>query len=82
MDGTLWTLCVRYISVCLGCIVRINPLYRLTGSEMVIGELSPHAAEISGASWKQFASLDFNYRTEGEVLAVRRTCFVLTIGGR
>jgi len=69
MDGTLWKLCVRYVPIRLRCIYRINPSCRLTGSEMMIGEPSPHAAEISKVGWRQFGSLSFNYRTKGEVLS-------------
>ena len=71
MDGTVWALCARYISVCFGLIDCVNPPRRLTGSELVMGEPSPHAAEIGRRSWKQFANLSFNYRTKGDVFAIR-----------
>lgn len=44
---------------------------RLAGAEMVIGQPSPHASDINVARWKSFASLEFNYRTEGKPLANR-----------
>ena len=49
---------------------------------MVIGEPSPHAAEIGGMGWRRFASLSFNYRTKGEVLAVRHVYSALTMESR
>ena len=75
MDGTLWTLCARYSSVRFCRIDCVNPPRRLTDSEMVIGEPSPHAAEIGRMGWKQFATMCFNYRTEGEIFAVRGYLF-------
>lgn len=46
---------------------------------MVIGQPSPHAAEINTLGWKQFARLDFNYRTEGGIPTIHRLCSVLTM---
>ncbi|KAF9651457.1 hypothetical protein BDM02DRAFT_3184463 [Thelephora ganbajun] len=44
---------------------------RLTGDGPVIGQPSPHAAEISELYWKKLASLNFNYRTEDELFSGR-----------
>lgn len=45
----------------------------------MLGEPSPHAAEIGTASWVQFATLNFNYRTEGEGLIYLAHSFWLTM---
>ena len=37
---------------------------------MVISQPSPHAAEINTLGWRPIASLEFNYRTEGETLVI------------
>ncbi|KAF9792186.1 hypothetical protein BJ322DRAFT_1027639 [Thelephora terrestris] len=44
---------------------------RLAGCEMVIGQPSPHAADINAKGWKQVARMDFNYRTEEELFSGR-----------
>jgi hypothetical protein len=38
---------------------------RLTGDGEVIGRPSPDAEEINKSGWGRYASLDYNYRTEG-----------------
>lgn len=53
----------------LWCIHRVNPPCSLTGIEMVVGDPSPHAAEIGAMGWKKSARLNFKYRTQGEAFS-------------
>jgi len=62
--------------------LRVRLCYRFTGDELVVGERSPDADEIAETRWEKFATLNFNYRTEGEVFVICRTRSGLTTESR
>jgi hypothetical protein len=76
MDGTFWKLCVKCVPTCSWHVRGIDFPCRLVGGDLVPGEPSPHAAEISKVNWKQLVTMSFNYRTAGACLIVHSICYV------